>query len=95
MSGLDAFAYRVGRDIAASRPPFYALIVAAMIGADSENAAKLRAAFPDVADAFVALDTPAPLRATARPDSVAAAVLDAAVRQDRRTSDRAAVRRYV
>ena len=29
-------------------PPFYALIMAAMYGADSDNIVKLRAAFPDV-----------------------------------------------
>lgn len=40
--------YVVGRLIDAEDYPFYALIQAAMRKADSENALKLLAAFPDV-----------------------------------------------
>lgn len=38
--------YIAGREIAAARPPFYALIQAAAHGADSHNLALLRQAFP-------------------------------------------------
>lgn len=40
--------YEVGRQLALDGPPFYALVQAAMRRADSENAAKLRAAWPEV-----------------------------------------------
>jgi len=38
--------YVAGREIAAQRPPFFALIQAAAHGADTQNLARLRAAFP-------------------------------------------------
>ena len=40
--------YIRGRELAAADEPFYALIQAAMRRADSTNASKLRAAFPEV-----------------------------------------------
>lgn len=43
---MSYFDYLESRRIAASDPPFYALLMAAMAKADSTNAAKLRAAFP-------------------------------------------------
>lgn len=42
--------YRVGQQIAAGDPPFYALIMAAYRRADTANAAKLRAAWPEVVE---------------------------------------------
>jgi hypothetical protein len=45
MSGLHD--YRAGRALAAQGHSFYALIQAAMRQADSPNAAKLRAAWPE------------------------------------------------
>ncbi len=43
-----SFDYNVGRQIAATRPPFDALIFAAMEGADSANAARLALGFPEL-----------------------------------------------
>ncbi|QYN40975.1 hypothetical protein K1T35_47395 (plasmid) [Pseudonocardia sp. DSM 110487] len=47
MSG--SYDYRIAEQIHHSRPPLDALIMAAMMGADTENAARLRTAFPDLA----------------------------------------------
>jgi hypothetical protein len=46
--------YMVSREMTSTDPPFYALIMCAMRKADSTNAAKLRAVFPDVWDEFQA-----------------------------------------
>jgi hypothetical protein len=46
--------YMVSREMTSTDLPFYALIMCAMRKADSTNAAKLRAAFPDVWDEFQA-----------------------------------------
>lgn len=48
MAVLSLYDYRAGLEIAALDPPFYALIMAAYRRADTANAAKLRAAWPDV-----------------------------------------------
>jgi hypothetical protein len=39
--------YHAGVKLARTDPPFYGLLVALMLRADSFNAARLRAAFPD------------------------------------------------
>ncbi len=41
------FDYHAGVKIARADPPFYGLLVALMMRADTRNAARLRAAFPD------------------------------------------------
>jgi hypothetical protein len=46
--------YMVSREMTSTDPPFYALIMCAMRKADTTNAAKLRAAFPDVWNEFEA-----------------------------------------
>jgi hypothetical protein len=46
--------YMVSREMTSTDPPFYALIMCAMRKADTTNAAKLRAAFPDVWNEFQA-----------------------------------------
>lgn len=46
--------YRMSRQISATDPPFYALIMAAMRKADTQNTARLRSAFPEVYDEFAA-----------------------------------------
>jgi hypothetical protein len=43
---MSLYDYRAGMDLAAADPPFYSLIMAAMVRADMMNAARLRAAFP-------------------------------------------------
>jgi hypothetical protein len=40
--------YLQSREVGATNPPFYALVMAAMVNADSHNAALLRQAFPEV-----------------------------------------------
>lgn len=40
--------YLAAKELLALDPPFYALLMAAMHGADSYNAAKLRAAWPEL-----------------------------------------------
>lgn len=47
---MSHFDYKVSQDIAARDYPFYALIMAAMRKADTQNAAKLRLVFPDTHD---------------------------------------------
>jgi len=44
---IDPHAYEISRIIEAQDYPFYAIIMAAMRQADTQNAQKLRAAFPD------------------------------------------------
>lgn len=44
---MSLYDYRASREIVATDPPFYALIMAAMRKADSVNAFKLLAAFPE------------------------------------------------
>jgi hypothetical protein len=39
--------YHVAKNLAVKDPPFYSLIMAAMWKADTNNLAKLKAAFPD------------------------------------------------
>ncbi|SIJ61558.1 Uncharacterised protein [Mycobacteroides abscessus subsp. bolletii] len=46
--------YRMSRQISATDPPFYALIIAAIRKADTQNTARLRSAFPEVYDEFAA-----------------------------------------
>ncbi len=50
MTYLSPYDYRAAVQLWKSDPPFYALIAAAMYRADTHNAAKLRAAFPEVWD---------------------------------------------
>ena len=45
---MSLHAYQVSREIEAKGYPFYALIMAAMRQADTENTEKLRAAWPHV-----------------------------------------------
>lgn len=45
---MSLYDYRVSQDIRSNGFPFYALIMAAMAQADTENAAKLQFLFPDV-----------------------------------------------
>lgn len=45
---MSLYDYRVSKQIADQRPPFAALIMAALREADTSNAAALRAAFPEV-----------------------------------------------
>jgi hypothetical protein len=51
---MSLFDYEVSKKITVLDPPFYALVMAAMRQADSTNAAKLRAAFPDTWDELAA-----------------------------------------
>lgn len=44
---MSYYDYKVSQEIAASDPPFYALIMAAARKADTENAALLRQAWPE------------------------------------------------
>lgn len=46
---VSHYDYEVSKELAAADYPFYALVMAAMRKADSDNAAKLAAAFPDTA----------------------------------------------
>lgn len=46
---MSHFDYEVSKQLAAADYPFYALIMAAMRKADSNNAALLSSAFPDTA----------------------------------------------
>ena len=52
--GCDYFTYMVGASIWAEDPPFYAVIQAAMRGADTQNARALRHIWPDVWDSLQA-----------------------------------------
>lgn len=45
---MSLFDYEVSKQLASGDPPFYALIMAAMRRADSENLECLRKAFPSV-----------------------------------------------
>jgi hypothetical protein len=45
---LDEYAYKQAKMLAQLDPPFYALIAAAMMKADSENFTKLTRAWPEV-----------------------------------------------
>jgi hypothetical protein len=45
---MSLYDYRASQQLAASDPPFYALIMAAMWRADTDNLEKLRDAFPRV-----------------------------------------------
>lgn len=47
---MSRYDYEVSKRVAALDVPFYALIMAAYRQADTVNAAKLRAAWPDVVD---------------------------------------------
>jgi hypothetical protein len=47
---MSRYDYKASQKIAAEDHPFYALIMAAMRQADTDNLAKLVAAFPGVAD---------------------------------------------
>lgn len=51
---MSLYDYRVSRQISAGDPPFYALLMAAIRKADSQNAARLRMAFPHVHAEFAA-----------------------------------------
>lgn len=51
---MSLFDYRASQQISATDPPFYALIMAAIRKADSQNAARLRMAFPEVYAEFEA-----------------------------------------
>lgn len=46
MSGR--YDFKVAQQIARDHPPFDALIMAAVMGADTDNAARLRSAFPEL-----------------------------------------------
>ena len=45
---MSLYDYKVGIEIVMNDPPFYALIQAAMMRADTDNLEKLKIAFPDV-----------------------------------------------
>jgi len=45
---MSLYDYRVSQEIAARDEPFYALLMAVMRKADTDNTAKLKAAWPDV-----------------------------------------------
>lgn len=45
---MSVFDYDAARQVHSARWPFYALIMSAMLQADTTNQAKLQAAFPDV-----------------------------------------------
>lgn len=47
---MSLHSYHVSKKLAAGDPPFYSLIMAAMVKADSANSAKLQEAFPDTWD---------------------------------------------
>jgi hypothetical protein len=51
---MSLHGYHVGMTLLRKDPPFYALIMAAMIKADTDNTAKLTAAFPEVRREFQA-----------------------------------------
>ena len=51
---MTLYDYEQSKALAQADVPFYALIMAAMRGADSLNAAKLKACWPDVWDEFEA-----------------------------------------
>ena len=47
---MSLFDYQQGMRLAMASYPFYALIQAAMRGADTDNLGKLKTAFPDIWD---------------------------------------------
>jgi len=47
---MTLYDYRISRELGKRDPPFAALIMAALRKADTENAAKLRSAWPAVCD---------------------------------------------
>jgi len=47
---VSLYDYRASPFVSMADPPFYALVMAAMRGADTTNQAKLRMAFPDTWD---------------------------------------------
>jgi len=47
---VSLYDYRASLSVSMADPPFYALVMAAMRGADTTNAARLRMAFPDTWD---------------------------------------------
>ena len=51
---MSLYDYRASLEISATDPPFYALIMAAIRKADTDNAARLRMLFPDVYAEFAA-----------------------------------------
>lgn len=51
---MSFYDYEASQQIAAEEHPFYALIMAAIRQADTDNAATLRAAFPQVWDDLLA-----------------------------------------
>ncbi|MGJ6122705.1 hypothetical protein QN239_09025 [Mycolicibacterium sp. Y3] len=51
---MSLYDYRASRQIAAADPPFYALIMAAIRKADTQNAARMSMAFPEVHAEFEA-----------------------------------------
>lgn len=51
---MSLYDYRASQQISATDPPFYALIMAAIRKADTQNAARLHMAFPDVYAEFEA-----------------------------------------
>lgn len=67
---MSHHAYRVSAKLAQMDPPFEALIMAALRRADSGNAERIRAAWPEIADeAQARYDAPAGVLAT-DPDAV-------------------------
>lgn len=44
---MSHYDYAISKELAAADPPFYALIMAAMRGADTPNSRKLREAWPE------------------------------------------------
>lgn len=74
----DYFAYRQSLRLGVAVPSFYGLIMAAYRLADTTNAAKLRAAFPDViADLQARYDAPGGVLVS-DPDDIRARVLGGA-----------------
>lgn len=51
---MSHYDYKVSQNIACNDPPFYALIMAAMRKADTDNQVKLKHAWPNVWDELMA-----------------------------------------
>ena len=49
---VSLYDYRASLAVTMTDPPFYALVMAAMRGADTTNAARLRMAFPDTSGGY-------------------------------------------
>ena len=65
---MSKYDYDMSRQLVRDEPPFYALVMAAMRAADSENIERLRSAFPDVYEELVSrYNAPGGVLASDRP----------------------------